>query len=300
MHRHAPGRVRRGRMNKALAGLLVALTLGVGLAVGVVAGGIISPDAPPVAGRDRVKPRRPRRPPPRRSDGLADTQRIALADASRALTAPPSPTPEPTPPRPGAADRAARQARVASAPRDRGDDRRPVRRATAVRPELGRRRVAGARRRRHPALHGPVPGRQPQGRGPRPQLALLLHRVGLRVALGLRPRRRLAAGAGAAPLVEGQGPGGVRRRRVPLRGPLPVADQHPVRAAQRVHGRARTCGRWARRSAPKPVDVQAALEVRARQAARRCGRRAARSSSPTSPTRSPTSTTARRTPTCGR
>lgn len=72
-------------MNKALAGLVVALTLGVGLVVGVVAGGIISPDATPAP------------------VAIASTTPSASAfptpepTASPTPSASPSPTPEPSP-----------------------------------------------------------------------------------------------------------------------------------------------------------------------------------------------------------
>ena len=65
----------------------------------------------------------------------------------------------------------------------------------AVRPVIRVGRLAGAGRGRHPALHGDLPGRRCRGRRPGPQRPLLLHRLGRRVARGLRPRRRLAAGA---------------------------------------------------------------------------------------------------------
>ena len=63
-------------MSKALAGLLVALMLGVGLAVGVVAGGLIAGNnATPAAGRDRV------------GDKRADAQSLADCIAERGAVA---------------------------------------------------------------------------------------------------------------------------------------------------------------------------------------------------------------------
>ena len=266
-HSHA----RRGRMSKALAGLLVALMLGVGLAVGVVAGGLIAgtdSTPPPVAvasasavptpsptstPSEAPSPSEPASAPP----GLAVGRALPVARAepdARAVTVA----------RARAAHRAARLARRRVAPRGRGDDRRPVRRPPAVGAELRERRLAGARRGRHPALHGAVPGGQPEGGRPGPQLALLLRRLGVRVEVRVRPRRRLAAGARVPPLLEGSRRRGVRRGRVPLRGPLPVADQHPVRAPQRVLGRQEPADDGAGR-AGEARRLQAGVAVRARQ-----------------------------------
>ena len=286
-------------MNKALAGLVVALTLGVGLAVGVLAGGIISPDATPAP--VAVASTSPS-PSPTESHALAEppAQPRPRRRLTPSPTAPPSPTPEPTPSlvpapltgrlvKPEVASRHVIAVMI--------DDQ------FAARPQSG---LSSADVVWQAPAEGGIPRYMalfqtgsPKAVGPGPQLALLLHRLGLGVALGLRPRGRVAAGAGAAPLVEGQGPGRVRRGRVPVRGPLPVADQHPVRPAQRVHGRQEPPddGQEGRREGGR---LQVALEVRPGQAPRRCGRRAARSSSRTSPTGSPTSTTARRTRTCGR
>ena len=106
-------------MNKALAGLVVALTLGVGLAVGVLAGGIISPDAHPRAGRGGVHLAVPVAVVHARADGLPGTQRRRRRRrVAPSPTAAPSPTPEPTPSLvPGAADRPAREARGREPPR---------------------------------------------------------------------------------------------------------------------------------------------------------------------------------------
>src|SRR4029077_7266277 len=118
-------------------------------------------------------------------------------------TAPPTPTPVPTPtpgpppdpaprppphpgpdaaPRPGAAARATRLAGRRQAASDRGDDRRPRRGAAAVRPVVRLGRLASPGGRRDPALHGDLPGQPAQGDRPGPQLPLLLHRLGRRVA----------------------------------------------------------------------------------------------------------------------
>jgi hypothetical protein len=88
-------------MNKALAGFVVALTLGVGLAVGVVAGGIISPGATsePVADGSTspspsLSPSASPTPEPTDSPPPSDSP---SPTAEPSPTAPPSPTPEPSP-----------------------------------------------------------------------------------------------------------------------------------------------------------------------------------------------------------
>ena len=82
-----------------------------------------------------------------------------------------------------------------------------------------------------------------------PQLALLLHRLGRRVAGDLRPRRRVAAGARDAPR-QGQRPVRLQRRRVPLqRDLLPAHDA--LLAAQPVHDRARSCAASGKRIGAK-------------------------------------------------
>ena len=74
---------------------------------------------------------------------------------------------------------------------------------------------------------------------------------------------------------------------------VPVADPHPDRAAQRLHGR-KHLRALARKLGAKPVPGQKPVWNFADPTRRsNSGRRAARSSSRTSPTRSPTSTTAR-------
>ena len=122
--------------------------------------------------------------------------------------------------------------------------------------------MAGPGRGRHSALHGPVPGEQPEGRRPGAQLALLLHRVGIGVELRVRARGRLPAGPRGAPLGKRARQARVRRGRIPVRRPLPVAHQDAVRAPQRLHGREAPPadgqeGRCEGR------DLQARLEVRA-------------------------------------
>ena len=264
-------------MNKALAGLGVALTLGVGLAVGVAAGGILAPRRPPSRWRSRPPPP-PRRLPPRRSRRTRrHPARRPRRRWSRRPTPPPSPTPEPTPSLvPAPLTGRLVKPEVASRHVDRGDGRRPVRRPAAVRPELGRRRVAGARRGRHPALHGAVPDGQPEGRGTGPQLALLLHRAGLpsgarststsaarrrRWRCCARPRARARScttptgSATRAATCGGSTPGSRRTTCTPTRKNL------------------RTMGK---KVGAKAVDYKSPWKFGARQAARRCARRAAR------------------------
>ena len=84
-------------MSKAIGGLVVAVTLSVGLAVGVVAGGMISPDGTPepvavASTTPSPAATRERTPSPSSSPSPSPS-----AAASVSPTAPPSPTPEPTP-----------------------------------------------------------------------------------------------------------------------------------------------------------------------------------------------------------
>ena len=112
----------------------------------------------------------------------------------------PTPTPAPTPvlvPDP-LTGRLVTPAVAAPSP-DRRHDRRPVAGPAAVRVQRRLDRLAGPRRGRDPALHDGLPGEHPRRRRAGPELALLLHRLGRRVARGLRPRRRLAAGPRHAP-----------------------------------------------------------------------------------------------------
>ena len=190
---------------------------------------------------------------------------------------------------------------LADAARDGGHDRRPVRRPAAVRSVRRRRRVAGARRGRHPALHGLLPDRRPARGRPRPQLAAVLHRLGVRVAPAVRARRRLAAGEGAARLVQGPGLLRLQRRRVPLGWrPLPVADQARASRPTTCTPTASTCGGSRGGSAPNRSPGQKPAWNFATPRRSRSGPRAARSPCPTSRTRSPTSTTATPTATSAR
>ena len=154
-------------------------------------------------------------------------------------------------------------------PPDRRDDgRRPVRRPAAVRPVAGRRGLAGARGGRHPALHGVLPDRRPAGRRAGPQLAPVLHRVGLGVEAAVRARRRLAPGEGPARVVEGPRALRLQRGCAPMGRQGPLADPYAQRAPQPVHGRqapagARAQGRGEARSRP-----EARLDVRRRRADR--------------------------------
>ncbi len=85
-------------MSKALAGLLVALMLGVGLAVGVVAGGLIAGNRPtpsPVAIASATPGPTPS---PTASPSPSEPASAAPSPTvTRSPTLPPSPTPEPTP-----------------------------------------------------------------------------------------------------------------------------------------------------------------------------------------------------------
>ena len=149
---------------------------------------------------------------------------------------------------------------------DRGHDRRPRAAATAVRAVAGIRRLAGAGRGRDPALHGDLPGHAAEGDRPGPQLALLLHRVGRRVARRLRPFRRVAAGEGDA---RRQGPRPVRlqRRRVPLQRDVPSGSP-PRRRRTTCTPPARKLRAMGKHLGRQGQDLQAGLAVRARRAAR--------------------------------
>ena len=129
----------------------------------------------------------------------------------------------------------------------------------------GRRRPRAASRATWPCSRPAT--RRPSG--PVRSSRLLLHRLGLRVALRVRARRRLAAGEGAARA----------RRRAAARSsttptssagaaPLPVAGPHPLRAAQRVHGRQApaAAGQAGRRRAGRRSE--AGLELRPTRSAR--------------------------------
>jgi hypothetical protein len=88
-------------MNKAIGGLVVAVTLGVGLALGVVAGGIISPDdsSDPVAVAS-TSPSPSATPEPTDSPAPSASPSASASTeptAQPSPTPPPSPTPEPSP-----------------------------------------------------------------------------------------------------------------------------------------------------------------------------------------------------------
>ncbi len=192
----------------------------------------------------------------------------------------------------GPARRAVHDPREGEAPPDRRHDRRPLAGPPPVRLQLRLGRVAGPRRGRHPALHDNLPGEHAaRRRRAGPQLALLLHRLGGRVARRLRPRRRLAAGPRDAPR---PGPRAARLRRQPvLQRCVFPADHAEGAAAQPVHDRP---------AAPPAGDQggrhqgpgRSGLEVRSRRAARRApGRGSIETDYPT--TTSCTSTTGPRT-----
>ncbi len=200
-----------------------------------------------------------------------------------------------------AAHRRAGEARDGRPARDGRDDRRPVRRAAAVRPVRRGRRLAGAGGGRDPALHGLLPDRRPAGRGTGSQLAPVLHRLGVRVAVALRARRWLAAGEGAPRLVQGPRVVRLQRRRVPVgRRPLPVARSTAAPRRTTCTRTASTCGSSPGGSARTRRGAEAGLDLRGPAADRAAPGRAARSRSRTSPIASPTSTTARATPIAGR
>ena len=292
------------RLNRNVMGAVIVAVVAVGLLAGAGAAGLLnaSTDALAVARRRRpvlvARARRLRVARP----GRIDRHRAPAVGRARSPPPRPSATPVPTPETvPGPAHGHAGEARHRGPARDGGHGRRPVRRPAAVGTVGRRRRVAGARRGRHPALHGVLPDRRSARGRPRPQLAPVLHRVGVRVALAVRARRRLAAGEGAPRVVEGPRLLRLQRRRVPLgRRRVPVADPHASRAPQRVHGRQApaAAGEARRGRSRSPARSRpGSSPTRSRSSS---GRSAAGSSSRTSPTRSATSTTASATPTAAR
>ena len=105
--------------------------------------------------------------------------------------------------------------------------------------------------------------------GPVRSSRLLLHRLGGRVALGLRPRRA-ARRRRMALLRSSKGKGTVVYDADGFRyeGRYLWRITYPVRAAQHVHGREEPPADRARRSARRRSRSRVALEVRARRAAR--------------------------------
>ena len=89
----------------------------------------------------------------------------------------------------------------------------------------------------------------PEARRPGPELAAVLHRLGRGVAVDLRPRRRVAAGARDA-AVEGQRPVRLQRRGLPLQRHLLSAPRRdPPRTT--CTRRARSCAALASSSGPR-------------------------------------------------
>ena len=236
-----------------------------------------------------------------RADGLAGAQRVAVADAWRpAPRQPPSPTPEPTP-------------SLVPAPLT----------GRLVKPEVASRHVIAvmvddqfAARPQSGLSSADVVWQAPaEGGIPR---YMALFQTGSPKAVGpvrssryyfiawAAEWRSVYVHVGGSPQAlallrssKGRGPVVYDADGFRYEGTLPVADHHPVRAAQRVHRREEPPddGQEGRREGGR---VQVALEVRPGQAALAAPEGRLDSSSRTSPTRSPTSTTARPTPTCGR
>ena len=97
--------------------------------------------------------------------------------------------------------------------------------------------------------------RRPEARRAGPQRALLLHRLGGRMARGLRPLRRVAAGAPDAPR-EGQRPARLQRRRVPLGHLLPAAPDRF--APHNLYTTARSCASFGEAIGAKDGPQEAA------------------------------------------
>ena len=170
--------------------------------------------------------------------------------------------------RAGPAHGHAGEARDRGPARDGGHGRRPVRRPAAVGPVGRRRRVAGARRGRHPALHGVFQTGEPARVGP-------VRSSRLYFIAWASEWRSVYVHAGGSPqalalLASSKGQGSVRlqRRRVPLgRRRVPVADPHRGRAPQRVHGRQAPAAAGQAASGAAVTD-QAGLELRRPRPAR--------------------------------
>jgi hypothetical protein len=84
-------------MNKAIGGLVVAVTLGVGLALGIVAGGVISPDESPAPVAVASSSPSPSPTPDPTASPSPSASPSAEPTPEPSPTAPPSPTPEPSP-----------------------------------------------------------------------------------------------------------------------------------------------------------------------------------------------------------
>ena len=144
----------------------------------------------------------------RAADTHAHPHAVTHPDAD--ANAHPTPTPTPTPELfPSAlTERMISNPRLA-APPDRGDDRRPVGGAAAVRPAVSLDRMARGRR-RHPALHGGLCGHAAQGcrAGPRGARLYFVQWASEWKAVYVPPARRERH-------CGGQGPARLQRRRVP-------------------------------------------------------------------------------------
>ena len=152
-------------VNRTVAGVLVVVVLAVGIALGVGAGllnGSSGPTPAPVAVGSTSSPA-PSGPPASQvspsgepSDGTRQPRAVGERRAVGIALAHPG-----ADARHGAraAHRDAGEAGPRRAARHGGHGRRPVRRPAAVGPLAGRRRVAGTRGGRHPALHGVLPDR---------------------------------------------------------------------------------------------------------------------------------------------
>ena len=220
--------------------------------------------APPPR-RGRARPRRPRRrqPPRREPDGLADAQGTSPSPTpSRARPPPPTPTPDADADRLVSAPLTGEpvKPRGRQPPRDRGDDRRPVRRPAAVRPvarptSCGRRPAEGGIP-RYMALFQ-TGTRRPSG--PVRSSRLYFIAWAAEWALGVRPRRRLAAGDGAAPLLQGQGRRSCTTPTAPVRGHVPVPRSPSGSRRTTCTRTRRTSGRCGKKVGAKAVDGQEPL-----------------------------------------
>ena len=229
------------------------------LGVGVGAGMLAAPRparSPSSARRRRGprrrsrRPRRPPRPPPRR-------RRVASPRRRRR----PPPRRRPSPRQPRSPPRSSCPRRSPACPSRR---RSPPSRVIAImiddlwaaRPQsgplAGGRRLAGARRGRHPALQALFQSPYPKQVGPVRSSRLYFIAWAAEWKVGVRARGRLAAGARAAELVQGPGARSSTTRTSSAGAKYLYRVDVPVRAAQRLHRRQEPPQDSPRWSGPRP------------------------------------------------
>ena len=232
----------------------------------------------------------------RRRTAAATARRSAMSESDAASpTVAPTPTPVPTPvpfpaPLDGVPVTGLAQGPSIAVMIDDLSAAAPAIGASARRASCGRHRPKAASRATWRCSRRAAPA----SRRTRPQLAPVLHRLGLGMARRIRPCRRLAAGARAAearPRAQAQLVYNVDQFRwghVPLPGQLPRFAPHNVYTdGKQLRALASVVGAKAAKSVPTPVWQFAPDAPLGQRPSRRHA-----SSSPTSPTRSATTTTA--------